>query len=283
MVIEQPGDDEPETFECLGKGQNPRVFACGGGQRPLAERHGTRNNCTACQNGLATFDGRIRTAIHDRNNWQKDGAWTHWNSLSDSEKQDQKEQEKALYRAGTSTACDVVPDEWVIQWPEEENEGEQQVDPQPVAPVAEQENPAINLSEEDTEWLTETNPPPPGNDVPAGQAATSGIVYIGENRSAWTGWVMSGMTSSSNRLGGYQTGAPFRDYDFIATARVENGLSAAENRLQDALDAQATRRGVPSDTGDSEWFEIDRDLAVEILRELDGVTGFQDLRIENDD
>ena len=25
-------DDEPETFECLGKGANPRVFACGGGQ-----------------------------------------------------------------------------------------------------------------------------------------------------------------------------------------------------------------------------------------------------------
>ena len=285
MVIGQPGDDEPETFECLGKGQNPRVFACGGGQRPVAERHGTSNYCNACERGLSTFGTYLRSAIHRRNNWVSGSSWDDWRELSEEEKDEHNEQEKTLYRAGTSTACDVVPDGWVVQWPEEENEGEQQVDPLPlpVAPVAEQENASINMSEEDTEWLTETNSPPPRNDVPAGQAATSGIVYIGENRSAWTGWVMSGMTSSSNRLGGYQTGAPFRDYDFIATARVEDGLSAAEKRLQYALDAQATRRGVPSDTGDSEWFEIDRDMAVEILRELDGVTGFRDLRIENDD
>ena len=283
MVIGQPGDDEPETFECQGKGNNPRVFGCGGGQRPVAERHGTTNYCDTCESARSTFDSRRRGAIHIRNNWQRGGPWADWNSLSQAEKDEQNEQEMALFRAGTSTACEACrEDGWLIQWPEEENEGEQQVDPLPVAPVAEQENPAINVSEEDAEWLTETNPAPPENEAPAGQAATSGIIYLGENRSAWTGWVMSGKTSGSNRLGGYQTGAPFRDYDFIATARVEEGLSDAEDRLQDALDAQATQRGVASDTGDSEWFEIDRDLAVEILQELDGITGFSDLRIEND-
>jgi hypothetical protein len=300
MVIGQPGGDDPETFECLGKGTTPRVFVCGGGQRPVAERN-RGNHCNACERGLSTFGGWLRTAIHTRQGWERDCAvqvnctnvdhrppvravdWNYWGAhFTEEERREHMAEEKALFRAGTSTACDVVPDGWVVQWPEEENEGEQQVDPLPVAPVAEQENPAINVSEEDAEWLTETNPAPPENEAPAGQAATSGIIYLGENRSAWTGWVMSGKTSGSNRLGGYQTGAPFRDYDFIATARVEEGLSDAEDRLQDALDAQATQRGVASDTGDSEWFEIDRDLAVEILQELDGITGFSDLRIEND-
>ena len=64
------------------------------------------------------------------------------------------------------------------------NEGEQQVDPQPVAPVAEQEKPAINLSEEDTEWLIETNPTPPENDVPAGQAATRALAQTGDGEVA---------------------------------------------------------------------------------------------------
>lgn len=282
MVINQPGDGEPETFECLGKGNNPRVFACDGGQRPVAERHGA-NHCGACETGLATFGTYLRRAIHTRNNWIMGDNWDYWRALSPEERAEHNEQEKTLYRAGTSTACEVVPDEWAVQWPEEENEGEQQVDPLPAAPVAEQENPAINMSEEDVGWLAEMNPTPPQNEVPAEEAATSGIIYLGENIRAWPGWVVSGKFSTRSRLGGYQTGDPFREYRFIATGRAEDGLSDAEDRLQDELDAQATQRGVPSETGDSEWFEIDRDLAVEILRELDGITGFRDLRIEIDD
>lgn len=228
--------------------------------------------CNACNRERARIQHTLRANACRRLGIPIDGQWRSWREWGSRDERAVEIARQEVIDAGQAEQIDGGG-----------NEGEQQVDPQPVAPVAEQENPAINMSEEDAEWLTETNPAPPENEVPAGQAATSGIIYLGENIRAWPGWVVSGSSSTRRRLGGYQTGDPFREYRFFATARVEEGLDDAENRLQDALDAQATQRGVPSDTGDSEWFEIDRDLAVEILRELDGVTGFRDLRIENDD
>ena len=103
-------------------------------------------------------------------------------------------------------------------------------------------------------------------------------MYIGVNERAWPGWIVSGKTSSSDRLSGYQTGDPFREYSFIAAGVVEDGLSDAERRFQDELVLYATRRGVPSSTRESEWFEIDVDLAVSILSELDGVSEVLDYR-----
>jgi len=263
------GDDTQIT--CKGKGG---VLVCGGVVLTDENRadQARANHCKNCANARTAQTDAVKYAACIRRGIKPYGDnWDEWRALPKQERDEILEEEWVLVRSGHSTACQKP----AFNLTEE--------DKQPVAPVAEQENPAINVSEEDAEWLTETNPAPPENEAPAGQAATSGIIYLGENRSAWTGWVMSGKTSGSNRLGGYQTGSPYRDYDFIATARVEEGLSDAEDRLQDALDAQATQRGVPSDTGDSEWFEIDRDLAVEILRELDGITGFRDLRIGNGD
>ena len=69
-----------------------------------------------------------------------------------------------------------------------------------------------------------------------------------------------------------------REYSFIAAGVVEDGLSDAERRFQDELVIHATRRGVPSSTRESEWFEIDVDLAVSILSELDGVSEVLDYR-----
>ena len=266
-------DDEPETFTCR------LAIVCDGGPHQMSELSSKNpltservGECNACNRERARIQHTLRANACRRLGIPIDGQWRSWRErLSRDER-------------AVEIARQEVIDAGLAEQPDGGgNEGEQQVDPQPVAPVAEQENLALNMSDEDAEWLAETNPAPPENEVPAGQAATSGIIYLGENIRAWDGWVVSGKFSTQSRLGGYQTGDPFREYRFIATARVEDGLSDAEDRLQEELDAQTTRRGVPSDTGDSEWFEIDRDLAVEILRELNGITGFRDLRIENGD
>ena len=148
----------------------------------------------------------------------------------------------------------------------------------PSIEVAERDIDPTDLDDQLADWLDNTNPDAPVYERLRGEAARSGIVYIGVNERAWPGWIVSGKTSSSDRLSGYQTGDPFREYSFIAAGVVEDGLSDAERRFQDELVLHATRRGVPSSTRESEWFEIDVDLAVSILSELDGVSEVLDYR-----
>lgn len=256
MVIGQQSGDEPETFECLGKGQNPRVFACGGGQRPVAERHGTTNHCNACENGLATFDSRIRSAIHDRNNWQKDGAWSHWNSLTNTEKTAQKEQEKALFRAVTSTACDVVPDAWLIQWPLQEGS-------QPWTEV---------------EQVPSNTPLCPNNgieihpDLPAGQEGghqitdANGHVYI-LTHPLMDGWLKIGMTRYPNsRLINYNTGDPEKRYQMEHTVEVPHQRDAESYAHEQAESADSFEGR--SETGRREWFRMSLEDARAILNQI---------------
>ena len=84
-----------------------------------------------------------------------------------------------------------------------------------------------------------------------------GEVYIITN-DAWPEWVKVGKAvSADDRLNGYQTSSPFRDYTVIATLAAED-RHAKEREMHRAFEHFATeRRG--------EWFKIDRVKAINIF------------------
>jgi len=84
-----------------------------------------------------------------------------------------------------------------------------------------------------------------------------GEVYIIVN-DAWPEWVKVGKAvSSEDRLNGYQTSSPFRDYSVIATLTVKD-RHVKEREMHKAFAHFADeRRG--------EWFKIDRVKAINIF------------------
>ena len=84
-----------------------------------------------------------------------------------------------------------------------------------------------------------------------------GEVYIIVN-DAWPEWVKVGKAvSSEDRLNGYQTSSPFRDYSVIATLTAED-RHVKEREMHKAFAHFADeRRG--------EWFKIDRLKAINIF------------------
>ena len=84
-----------------------------------------------------------------------------------------------------------------------------------------------------------------------------GEVYIITN-DAWPDWVKVGKAvSADDRLNGYQTSSPFRDYTVIATLAAED-RHAKEREMHRAFEHFADeRRG--------EWFKIDRIKAINIF------------------
>lgn len=88
---------------------------------------------------------------------------------------------------------------------------------------------------------------------------TQGEVYIIVNE-AWPEWVKVGKASiSEDRLNGYQTSSPFRDYSLITTMPTEN-KHEKEKEMHDVFTKYADeRRG--------EWFKIDRGKALDIFNE----------------
>jgi hypothetical protein len=294
---------------CGGKGSNPHVLACGGDGFRVhgAAERGTAAHCRECARVRAAYDGPLRKAIGERYGWSMhncretigctihdEKSWSFWNShekpgAPGGSRIDQNrwliQQEWDYVASKTSTA--INDDNFVdnlryatwdngfsIPWLGSDSD----FSVFSTTPVAEQDEKPIVLDEELKDWLEGINPSAPAYREPKGETAKSGIVYIGVNERAWPGWVVSGKTSSADRLSGYQTGDPYREYSLIAAAVIENGLSDAERLFQRDLNEAANRRGVPSSTGDSEWFEIDIDLAVSILSELDGISSFIDHR-----
>ena len=87
---------------------------------------------------------------------------------------------------------------------------------------------------------------------------------------AWGGWVVTGKAKQLSRMRSYQTACPFRDFQTIGYARVEN-RGESEVELQNLLNSHATQRGAASTNGRlSEWFEISPEQAYDLLVEQHG-------------
>lgn len=89
------------------------------------------------------------------------------------------------------------------------------------------------------------------------ESTTQGEVYVIVNK-AWPDWVKVGKAvSSEDRLNGYQTSSPFRDYEVIATLQVDNRHDKEREMHKTFAHFSKERRG--------EWFNIDRLKAISIF------------------
>ena len=131
----------------------------------------------------------------------------------------------------------------------------------------------IGVDQESDEWFTliaeADEPTPEIEQLEQNDPDQRGVVYIMHNP-AWPNWVVTGKAKQLSRMRSYQTACPFRDFQTIGYARVEDrGIS--ETQLQNLLNAQATQRGAASTNGRlSEWFEIEPEQAYALLQELHG-------------
>ena len=89
------------------------------------------------------------------------------------------------------------------------------------------------------------------------ESTSQGEVYIIAN-DAWPEWVKVGKAvSSEDRLNGYQTSSPFRDYSVIATLTAEDRHAKEPQMHKTFAHFSEERRG--------EWFKIDRVKAINIF------------------
>lgn len=93
-----------------------------------------------------------------------------------------------------------------------------------------------------------------------------GYVYIITNK-AWPGWVKIGMAvDAEDRLKGYQTSSPFRDFELVHKIYSED-----RRKTEQAAHKMAKLK---AERTESEWFLIDVEKAVEILDKLNEHNGF---------
>lgn len=91
------------------------------------------------------------------------------------------------------------------------------------------------------------------------ESTNEGEVYAIAN-TAWPDWVKIGKAvDAEDRLNGYQTASPFRDYYILTKISVKN-RHTFEKYMHQVFDSQAKERR-------SEWFKISHDRAKEILNE----------------
>jgi hypothetical protein len=89
------------------------------------------------------------------------------------------------------------------------------------------------------------------------ERTTQGEVYIIVNE-AWKDWVKVGKAvSSSDRLNGYQTSSPFRDYKVVATLTTDN-RHTKEKEMHKIFEHFAEERM-------GEWFKIDKVTAIKLF------------------
>ena len=89
------------------------------------------------------------------------------------------------------------------------------------------------------------------------ESINEGEVYIIVN-DAWKDWVKVGKAvSSSDRLNGYQTSSPFRDYKVIATLTTDN-RHTKEKEMHKIFEHFAEERK-------GEWFKIDKVNAIKLF------------------
>ena len=86
-----------------------------------------------------------------------------------------------------------------------------------------------------------------------------GYVYAIINP-AWPNWVKIGMAmDAEDRLNGYQTSSPMRDYELIHSVYFKN-RSKAERNAHKLAEKIAERKG--------EWFNISNEQAIKVIREV---------------
>ena len=86
-----------------------------------------------------------------------------------------------------------------------------------------------------------------------------GYVYVITNP-AWPEWVKIGMAiDAEDRLNGYQTSSPMRDYELIHAVYFDD-RNKAERDAHKVAERKGDRQG--------EWFKITEEQALEVLREL---------------
>ena len=89
------------------------------------------------------------------------------------------------------------------------------------------------------------------------ESINEGEVYIIVN-DAWKDWVKVGKAvSSSDRLNGYQTSSPFRDYKVIATLTTDNRHTKEKEMHKIFEHFAVDRKG--------EWFKIDNVTAIKLF------------------
>jgi len=89
------------------------------------------------------------------------------------------------------------------------------------------------------------------------ESVDEGEVYIVAN-SAWPDWVKVGKAvNSADRLNGYQTSSPFRDYKVIATLTTDN-RHTKEREMHKVFGHFAEERK-------GEWFKIDKVTAIKLF------------------
>ena len=131
----------------------------------------------------------------------------------------------------------------------------------------------IEVDQESDEWFAQiaedSNPTPEVEQLEQEDPDQRGVVYIMHNP-AWEGWVVTGKAKQLSRMRSYQTACPFRDFQTIGYARVEN-RGESEVELQNLLNSHAAQRGAASTNGRlSEWFEISPEQAYDLLVEQHG-------------
>ncbi len=86
-----------------------------------------------------------------------------------------------------------------------------------------------------------------------------GYVYAIRN-AAWPEWIKIGKAvDAEDRLNGYQTSSPMRDYELIHSVYFDD-RNKAERDAHKYAERKGERKG--------EWFKITEDQALEVLREL---------------
>ena len=89
------------------------------------------------------------------------------------------------------------------------------------------------------------------------ESTEQGDVYIITN-AAWPEWVKVGKASiAEDRLNGYQTSSPFRDYKIIATIAAED-RHVKEREMHKIFEHFAQERK-------GEWFKIDNVTAIKLF------------------
>ncbi len=87
-----------------------------------------------------------------------------------------------------------------------------------------------------------------------------GYVYAIRNK-AWPNWIKIGKAvDAEDRLNGYQTSSPMRDYELIYSVYSDD-RNTAERDAHKASERIAERKG--------EWFKLSEDQAVGVLREIE--------------
>jgi hypothetical protein len=86
-----------------------------------------------------------------------------------------------------------------------------------------------------------------------------GYVYAIRN-AAWPEWIKIGKAiDAEDRLNGYQTSSPMRDYELIHAVYFDD-RNKAERDAHKVAERKGERKG--------EWFKITEEQALEVLREL---------------